>query len=184
MAESKMRKPKSLQIDFTGVETRKQARRVPEGDYLLKIKDWAVGGENDKQYLRIVYDIVQGPAKGEFSDIFNLGKNSLWRLRLFLEAVGFKNLQSSVNKIPLDKLPGRTVAATIADDEYDGKVRSRPQEYFSKADFEAVSGQDEEATAASDDDDEDEDGDSDASVDFVDGDEDDDELEVIDDDDI
>ncbi|HET7713459.1 MAG TPA: hypothetical protein VFK94_03720 [Patescibacteria group bacterium] len=178
---SGIRKPRVLSVDFTGVEGRKGARRVPEGDYLFTIKDWGVGGEGDKQWLRIEYTIDKGPTDGDFSDIFGLGKKSLWRLRLFLEAVGFKKLQSSINKIPLDKLPGKKVAGTVGDDEYEGKIRSKVSDYFSAKDYEnlgAAEAEDEEADA------DDEDEDESADLTSGDDDEDDDELEVVDDDDI
>lgn len=178
---SAVRKPRVLSVDFTGVEGRKGARRIPEGDYLFKIKDYGVGGEGDKQWLRMVYDIQEGPATGEFSDMFNLGNKSLWRLRLFLEAVGFKKLASSINKIPMEKLPGKLVAATVADDEYEGKVRSRPQDYLSAADYKALGSN---TDAAADDDDEEEDEEQSADLTSDDEDEDEDELEVVDDDDI
>lgn len=179
-SKSGVRKPRILQVDFTGVEGRKGARRVPEGDYLFKITDWGVGGESEKQWLRIEFNIQQGPTDGDFSDIFSLSQKALWRLRLFLEAVGFKKLKSSLNKIPLDKLPGKLVAATVADEDYDGKTRSRPQDYFSATDFENLSKAEAEDEESEDEEDEDEDADLTAS----DEDEDQDELEVVDDDDI
>lgn len=179
---SGVRKPRVLQVDFTGVEGRKGARRVPEGDYLWEIKDWGVGGEGEKQWLRIEYNILKGPTDGSFSDMFNLGKKSLWRLRLFLEAVGFKKLKSSLNKIPLDKLPGKKVAGTVGDDEYEGKIRSKVSDYFSATDYENL------GTAGADEDEEesDEDEEDEESTDLTasDDDEDDDELEVVEDDDL
>ena len=179
---SAVRKPRVLQVDFTGVEGRKGARRVPEGDYLFKIKDYGVGGEAEKQWVRVEYTIVKGPTTGDFSDMFSLSKKALWRLRLFLEAVGFKKLQSSINKIPMDKLPGKLVAGTVGDDEYEGKIRSKVSDYFSATDYENL------GTADADDDesDEDEDEESTTDTDLTDSDDEDedDELEVVDDDDL
>lgn len=180
---SGVRKPRVLQVDFTGVEGRKGARRVPEGDYLFQIKDYGVGGEGDKQWLRMEYTILKGPTTGDFSDMFGLGKKSLWRLRLFLEAVGFKKLASAINKIPMEKLPGKKVAGTVGDDEYEGKIRSKVSDYFSATDYENLGTAD---TASDDDEEADEDEDEDSATDLTesDEDEDDDELEVVDDEDI
>lgn len=183
MPKTETRKPRVLSVDLTGVEGRKGARRVPEGDYLWKIKDYAVGGDDEKQWLRIEFNIEKGPTDGTFSDLFSLSKKALWRLRLFLEAVGFKNLKDGLNKIPLDKLPGKSVAGTVADDEYEGKIRSKVQDYFSAKDYEnlgAAGADDEEEGEEEDEDDED----VEDAVTSGDGDEDEEELEIVDDDDI
>jgi hypothetical protein len=174
---SAVKKPRVLQVDFTGVEGRKGARRVPEGDYLWKIKDYGVGGEDDKPWLRVEYTIEKGPTDGDFSDIFSLSQKALWRLRLFLEAVGFKKLQSSINKIPLEKLPGKSVAGTVGDDEYEGKIRSKVSDYFSAKDYEAL-GTDEESEEGEE---EDEDEVTEA---VTEEDEDEEELEIVDEDDL
>lgn len=181
------KKPRVLQVDFTGVEAGKRGRRVPEGDYLLKIKDYAVGdADGDKDgWLRVEFDIAKGPVDGEYSELFGLGKKALWRLRLFLEAVGFKKLKSSLNKIPVEKLPGKTIGATIEDHVYNNKTKSQIAEFFTKEEFEALmedSDEDEEDTDE-DTDEEDEESDDDADLTDGDDDDDDDELEVVDDDD-
>lgn len=182
-----VKKPKVLQIDFTGVEGGKRGRRVPAGDYLLKIKDYGVGGEGDKQWLRVGFDIMKGPVDGEYSEMFGLGKKSLWRVRNFLEAVGFKKLKSSINKIPMEKLPGKVIGATIEDDTYDNKTKSQIQDFFSRDEFEALMTEDDDEDESEDEEDEDEDEeeeDEDADLTEGDDDDDDDELEVVDDDDI
>ena len=174
-------KPRKLSVDFTGVEGKKGGRRIPEGDYLFTIKDYEVGEKNDKKWFRVQLDINKGPTDGEFSEMFGLGQNALWRFRTFLEAVGFKKLKSGINQVPLDKLPGRQFAGTVADDEYNGKIKSQIQDFFSAKDFESLG-------TADVDDEEDEDEEEEADVASAatddDEDEDDDELEVIDDDDI
>lgn len=176
-------KPRKLSVDLTGVEGKKGGRRIPEGDYLFKIKDYEVGEKKDdssKKWMRVALDIEKGPTDGEFSEMFGLAQNQLWRFRAFLEAVGFTKLKSGINNIPLDKLPGRRFAGTVADDEYNGKIKSQIQDFFSAKDFENL------GTADTPDDedeaeDEDEDDVADAATDD-DEDEDDDELEVVDDD--
>lgn len=181
--EKTAKKPRKMQIDFTGVEGKKGARRVPEGDYLMKIKDYAVDHKKDdetNQFVKMEYEILEGPTKGEWNEIFNLGKTSLWRLRNFLEAVGFKIPSSKVD-IPFEKLVGRKVAMTIGDDEYEGKTRSKAQDYFSAKDFEALGT---EADEDEDSDDEDEDEETTTEAATSDDEDEDEELEIVDDDDI
>lgn len=171
-------KPRKLSVDFTGVEGKKGGRRIPEGDYLFKIKDYEVGEKNDKKWFRVQLEIEKGPTDGDFSEMFGLGQNALWRFRTFLEAVGFKKLKNGVNDVPLDKMIGRSFAGTVADDEYNGKIKSQIQDFFSAKDFENLG-----AAEVEDDEDEDEE-ESAADLTESEDDEDEDELEVVDDDDI
>lgn len=176
-------KPRKLSIDFTGVEGRKRARRIPEGDYLMKITDWEVDHKKDdesSQFVKIYYQIEKGPTDGKWDEIFNLGQKSLWRLRNFLEALGF-NIPSSKVQVPFEKLIGKKVAITVGDDEYEGQTRSKAQDYFPAKDYEAVESEDEDE----DDEDEDEDEATESMTEGEDEDEEDeDELELVDDDDI
>lgn len=197
--KAKTTKPKVLQIDFTGVEGRKRGRRVPEGDYLLKVTDYAKGGD-DPGWIRIEHEIKKGPTKGEYSEMFSLSKKALFRWYNFLEAIGIKP-KSGKNKIDMTKIVGKTYGATIGDNEYDNKTKSQIDEFYTKEEWEAIAAGDEEeesedADLTSDDEDEDEDSDEveedeededeeDEDEDDEDeDDEDDDDLEVVDDDDI
>jgi hypothetical protein len=178
--EKTAKKPRKMQIDFTGVEGKKGARRVPEGDYLMEIADYSVDHKKDdetNQFVKVEYKILQGPTKGSWNEIFNLGKTSLWRLRNFLEAVGF-TIPSSAVSVPFEKLIGRKVAMTIGDDEYEGKTRSKAQDYFSAKDFEALG----EETTDEDEDEEDEDEESTTEAATADDEDEDEELELVDDD--
>lgn len=178
-------KPRKMQIDFTGVEGKKRARRIPEGDYLMKITDWEVDHKKDddsNKFLKIYYEIEQGPTEGKWDEIFNLGKTSLWRLRNFLEALGFK-IPSKAIMVPFEKLPNKKVAMTVADDEYEGKTKSKAVDYFSAKDYEALASEDEdeedaEEAVTSDDEDEEEEEETDEDEDE------DEELELVDDEDI
>lgn len=186
------KRPKNLQVDFTGVEGRKGSRRIKEGDYLFKVTDYEVGKkkeeEKTKRWVIFKFDILKGPSKGAFSDLFGLAKNQLWRYRLFLEAAGIE-ISSGVNDVRLDKLIGKKVAGTVEDDTYNGKTKSQVSDYFSASDYEELAAEedeDEDEDADEDDEDADEDDeDEDVADAATDDDEDeDDELEVVDDDDI
>lgn len=179
------KRPKSLQTDFTGVEGRKGARRIKEGDYLFKITDYEVGKKKDEEktrrWITFKFDILKGPSTGSFSDLFGLAKNQLWRYRLFLEAAG-QTVEAGVTDVRLDKLVGKKVAGTVEDDTYNGKTKSQVSDYFSAADYEELATDEDEEDSDEDEDEEDEEDVADAVTD-EDEDE-DDELEVVDDDDI
>lgn len=184
--EKKTTKPKILQLDFTGVEGRKKGRRVPEGDYLLKVTDYAKGDDGDG-WIRIEHKILKGPTDGEYSEMFGLGKKSLWRIRNFLEAIGLK-IKSSTNAIPMEKVVGKTYAASIEDNVYDNKKKSQIGEFYSKEEWDSLSSDDaeeeEDVDLTSDDDEDEEEEEEDEEEEDEDEDEDDDELETVDDDDI
>jgi hypothetical protein len=187
------KKPKSLTTDFTGVEGRKGARRIKEGDYLFKITDYEAGKSDKKddegkkrRFLVFKFDILKGPSTGSFSDLFGLSKKQLWRYRLFLEALGIKI--GGETDVPLKKLVGKNVGGTVEDDEYNGKKKSQVSDYFSAEDYENLGSDDEdedEDDEDEDEEDEDEDEDEeDVAESVTEDDEEDEELEVVDDDDI
>ena len=182
-------KPRAMQIDFTGVEGKKGARRIPEGDYLMEIVDWSVDhkkGEEEKVFTKIFYKILKGPTDGKWDEIFGHQKNQLWRMRNFLEALGF-DIPSSKVKVPFEKLVGKKIAMTVVDDEYEGKIKSKVGDWFKAKDFEALQSESEDEDEDEEaDEDEDEDAATDAATsDDEDEDEDEDEeLELVDDDDI
>jgi hypothetical protein len=174
--ENKLRRPKTLQFDFTGVEG-KRGRRVPEGDYLLTYTDYGHGGDEAPGWMRFNWDITKGPTTGEYSEIFGMKKTQLWRLRALFEASGLK-VKSGINDLPLRKLIGKQIAVTIGDDTYEGKTKSQIQDFFKAEEYEALAaGQTDDEE---DEDEEEEDEDADLTEDT---DEDDDELETIEDDD-
>lgn len=186
------KKPKALTTDFTGVEGRKGARRIKEGDYLFKITDYEAGRSEKKddegkrkKFLVFKFDILKGPTTGSFSDLFGLSKKQLWRYRLFLEALGVK--VGGETEVNLKKLVGQKVGGTVEDDEYNGKKKSQVADYFSAEDYENLGSEDDEDDEDEDEEDEDEEDEEDVKSAATDDDEDEDEdeeLEVVDDDDI
>lgn len=188
---SENKRPKNLQTDFSGVEGRKRRRRIKEGDYLFKVSDYEVGksGKKDddgkkKRFIVFEFEILKGPSTGTFSDLFGLAKNQLWRYRNFLEAVGVK-VSAGVTDVRLDKIPGKQVAGTVEDDEYNGKIKSQVSDYFAASEYEELDADEEDEDEDSDDEDEDEDEDEEDTDLTEETDEDEDEeLETVDDDDI
>lgn len=175
-------KPRKLTVDFSKVEDRQGSIRVAEGDYLFKIKDYEVKSKKDDEtskYINWKFEFLEGPdpkAKGKpIYYITSLKPEALFNLKNMLGDLGFK-VPKKVIDVPLEKCIGKKIAGTVADDEYDNKIKSKVQNVFSASQFEAL-GEDEdedetdedEATEAATEDDEDEDSD---------------ELELVDDDDI
>lgn len=187
-AGSENKRPKNLQTDFTGVEGRKRRRRIKEGDYLFEVTDYEVGKSSKKdddgkkkRFIVFEFKILKGPSTGTFSDLFGLAKNQLWRYRNFLEAAGVK-VAAGVTDVRLDKIPGKQVAGTVEDDEYNGKIKSQVSDYFSASEYEELSEDEEDEDEDSDEEDEDEEDEADLTEE-TDEDE-DEELETVDDDDI
>ena len=155
------------QISMKGVDKeirgRRRSKRVPEGDYLLKVMEgsWEEGEEYD--YINWRFQIVKGVggkkhAGGTLYTITSLSPKSLWNLRNLIFASKGKNMAGKVFNFDPESLHGDIVGATVEDDEYtrDGRttIRSRPVDFFAKDKFEE----------ASDEDDEDEDEDEDVEV--------------------
>lgn len=183
--EKTTKRPKALQVDFTGVEGKKGARRIPEGDYLMEVTDYSVGhksDDEDKKFVKVNYKILKGPTNGDWNEIFGLGKKQLWRLRNFLEAVGFKIASESIN-VPMEKIVGRKIAMTVEDDVYEGKTKSQVSDWFKAKDYEKLAADsDEEDEDAEDEDTEDEDEETAEEAVTADDEDEDEELEIDDDD--
>lgn len=175
------KKPRALTVDFTGIEgRRKGARRIKEGDYLFEVTDYRMGQkgqDEEKQFLAVDLKILKGPSEGKFGEIFGLQKTQLWRLFNFMEALGFK-VESSRQKLPLEKITGRKFGGTVADHEYDNKKSSQIQDWFTAKEYEEIDSEEEDE----DEDEEEEEEDvADAATDD-DEEEDEEELELVDDD--
>lgn len=154
--------------------------RVPEGDYLLKIKKAEKRESSQKKTpgLYITFEFASGPKdiRGrKIQDRHWLTAESLWTLRNMLEAMGY-NVPSSNMKLDVDKmLIGRTVGASVIDgDEYKGKIRSEIGDYLPKS---AVDNKVSESTDVTEDEDDEDEEDDDALGVFASDDDDEDEEE-------
>jgi len=155
-------KPRSLTIDFTNVEDKRQATHIPPGDYIAKILDYEIKSkkdDEDRKYINWKLSVISPEAnKGAILyHITSLVPESLWNLRNLLEDVGFKVPKKAVD-VPLEKAVNREVGITVDDDEYDNKIRSKVQATFSKssaAEVAEVDADEEEVATIATDDDED-----------------------------
>lgn len=137
--------PSALSIDFSNVGDRTESGRaahVPEGDYLLQVVGYEIRKKNEEntQYISWKTRIVK-PTKyknaGIIYHITSLKEESLWSLRNFLEDMGIK-VPKSVAKVPLKSIveAKKIIGATLEDDEYNDKIKSKIVATFKKADYE------------------------------------------------
>jgi hypothetical protein len=127
-----MAKNEEVTVDFAGVESGGQYVRVPEADYHFKVAKATLrkAKETENPYIETFAEIMKGEQKGKkLRETFSLTKQSLWKLRGFLEACG-KQVPSKAVKINVSKMVGWEFAGTTSDDEYEGKKKSIISSFF------------------------------------------------------
>lgn len=145
-------KKKTVSVDFTGVQSGGGRFRVPEGDYLFEIEKIETGTTKSSGVSKLVVTLkgVKGRVKNRKAyDHIALQKNTLWKLRSLLEATG-QDVPESKAEIDIDALIGEQVGVTLGDDEYEGKISSKPQGGYISPD--AVGEEPDEADNEDDDD--------------------------------
>lgn len=184
--------PAVLTVDFSNVGDRQEggirAAHVPEGDYILKtlacVKKWKKGEEDGPGYLQWRFSIAR-PDKfknaGVVYFITSLKDEALWNLRNLMEDMGLKVPKSSV-KIPIAEIVKKQlqVGATLADDEYEGKVKSIIVATFKKSQYEETA----EGGSAEEDDEDDEEVEGEPAVASTGSDDEEEDLEELDVDDL
>src|SRR5215471_9117940 len=126
------------------IRGRRRSKRVPEGEYLLKIMEgsWQDGEKAD--YINWRFNILKGPggkkyAGGTLYTITSLSPKALFNLRGLIFAARGKNMAGKVFNFDPETIVGATVGATVEDDEYtrDGNttIRSRPVDFYPKERF-------------------------------------------------
>jgi len=160
--------PTKLTVDFSNVADRREGGRsahVPEGDYLLKIAGVELKSKKDDEsskYLNWKFSI-EAPSQfknaGFVYTVTSLKPENLWSLRNLLEDLGITVPKKAVG-LPLAEIAksGRVMGATLEDDEYNGKVKSKIAATFKKDQYDATGAptatEDEEETSDSDDEEE------------------------------
>lgn len=118
--------------NFKNVAISTDRGRLPDGGYVLKITD--VIDEPKKEYLRIIYDIAEGPEKGRYSDewakdhiyahafIRSYKETAYGMFKAFLAAVDESNKTKFVEKaetgLKESQLVGKIFGAVIGEEEY------------------------------------------------------------------
>lgn len=142
MAKDKKKGAKATTVDFSteieGSGGGKWVKRVPEGEFFpFKIAEITrKESSNGNPMLEMIFIGQEGKVRGRKTrDRFVLLPNSLWKLRQLLEAMGIDVPKKKIN-VPHDKLiDGPTVGISFLDDEYEGKITSKPDEYCSEDDI-------------------------------------------------
>ena len=141
---------KKVKVDFSGVES---FQRPSEGEHVAKIVSAELKqsqGGNDM--IVVAFEVTKGQDKGSrVFENYPLVENALWKLKGMLQAIGMK-CDGKV-QLDLDKLIGKVCIISVADEEYDGRIRSRLQECRKLA---AVADEDEDDEDIEEDDEEEE----------------------------
>jgi len=131
--------PNVISVNFEGVESGVQSVHIPEGDYALKVTKVLKkkAKESGNEYLLFMLKVTAGNSKGVGKTLphtCSLTKNALWNLRNLLEAAG-KTIPPKAIKIDLDKLINLEMAASVVDDDYEGKKKSVVGSFFPKSEL-------------------------------------------------
>lgn len=105
-----------IDLDFTGVD--RGPKLIPEGDHVLTVVGFEkkkpktpLNAKGEKKYdsIHVTFEDAEGSKVRSF---FNLHPNSIWGLRLFLEAVSGEELDGPLQINPNDYI-GAAVLCTV-----------------------------------------------------------------------
>jgi len=128
----------TLSLDFTNVQDGGggAAAHVPEGDYILTLKEASVQDvkkDPSRKQIVWIFTIKKGPGKSS-NVIYHrtaLDPERLWTTRNLLAALLDKEIPKKSLNIDLAKYFGRDIGATLIDGEpYNGKVKSEISDVF------------------------------------------------------
>ena len=123
---------KALGKAYDDAEASGTFERIPAGGYVAKITE--VKDETKKEYLRVVYDIAEGPQKGFYSDdwgkehpfahnfILSYKESALGmfkgRLKAIDESNGTDFVKEAVTGLKEQQLVGKLVGVVVGYEEY------------------------------------------------------------------
>lgn len=165
-------------IDFSDVDTQQRRRKIPSGDYAFRITEIEDGEGEKGPYWTVISEVTSGKYEG-FKDWsrYSFSQKALWKLAQLLTACGIEVSKKKMNLRKKD-LIGLEFGASVEEEEYEGKVRSRIADVFPMSELEESDEDEEETENANEaDDDEDEEEVDDEDEEEVDEDEDEDEDE-------
>lgn len=149
---------KSLVVDFKGVESGGGGgARVPEDDYRVKVSKVEVGESKSSGNTMLIwtFEITKGNHKGKKlkRDYTTLTKESLWKLKALLEAMGLSIPPKKLDLAPLlKKVQDKELGVSVIDEEYENKMQSKISDYIDLETLEG--GDDDDDSEDSDDEDE------------------------------
>lgn len=120
---------KSFVVDFTNVKDQSgfNPSHMPAGDYAGKVKDveYSDSKAGNQMVTYAIASVDRPSAVYRYNCVMN--ENSLWKLRNLFVACG-KQIPKKKMKLTatvLNGLIGKSVAISLDDDEYEGKMRSQ-----------------------------------------------------------
>ena len=113
-------------VDFSGVRDRGNfnPKQVAEGDYAAIITKVEDGESKSDQTFQYIFTIkLKKFSQNSYPYYCKLQENQLWKLRNLLIAAGL-NVPKKRMKLDPNKVVGKEIGVTMADDEYEGKMKS------------------------------------------------------------
>src|SRR5699024_11167247 len=161
-----------VSVDFTDVKDSSgiNPKQMPEGDYHATIKKVElVATQSDPNAKQLLFTIgIKESAAASYPHYCGFEPIVLWKLRNLVLACRGKAPKKAFS-FDAEKLVGKELGVTLADDEYDGKMKSVIDAWFPASELEEVSTDEEPEQDA---------GDVEDSAPAADSDEDDDELDL------
>lgn len=141
-----------VNVDFTNVKDSSgiNPKQMPEGDYHAIIKKVELVDKKDKSAKQLLFTIgLKDAATVAYPYYCGFEPNVLWKLRNLMIASGVKAPKKAFS-FDAEKLEGKELGVTLADDEYDGKMKSVIDAVFPASELEAVSASEEPEVDAGD----------------------------------
>lgn len=120
-------------------------KRVKEADYPFIIKQVKLTTSNAGNKMFVITFIGKsGKVRGKQTrDYFTFTAESLFKLRSLLEAIDMQ-IPKKVGRLVGSDLEGKEVGISLGDEEYEGKVTSKPQDYMPIEDINADADEEED----------------------------------------
>lgn len=138
-----------VNVDFTSVKDSSgiNPKQMPEGDYHATIKKVElVAKKSDPDAKQLLFTIgIKESATASYPYYCGFEANVLWKLRNLMLAAGVKAPKKAFS-FDAEKLVGKDLGVTLADDEYDGKMKSVIDACFPVTELEEVSATEEPDT--------------------------------------
>lgn len=142
MAKSKKKKSNTVSLNFKDVKTFKTP---PEGNYPVRVeKAELTTSSNDNEMISWEFEIAAGKYEG--SKLFyntNTGKDSLWKLREVLEALG-QDVPDGNLDLDLEELVGCECGVVVYHEVYDSKNRAKIADFLAADEVDAEESEDDE----------------------------------------
>lgn len=138
-----------LKVDFTGVTVRKL---VPEGRHSFEVKEVKKDKGPNGEYLEVRSAVINDSdfEGAEIYDNLSLSPKALWRLKSFLDALGFET-DGEIELDPAEMVEQVFDADIFHDTSYDSRPRAKVAEYYPVGDGDEASETEEDSEVAEDD---------------------------------